>query len=84
MYLGRFDANVFVELRVGERELHSLFDFLDLGLEAPHISVRLQRRFLDLHTHQATQEKQLCDLNPNQTDQDQLIKPWNFNTLSDQ
>mmetsp|Transcript_23550 Transcript_23550/g.52208 ORF Transcript_23550/g.52208 Transcript_23550/m.52208 type:complete len:624 (-) Transcript_23550:392-2263(-) len=43
------DTNVFVEFRMGQRELDGLLDFLDLVLEASDVRVAFQRGLLDLH-----------------------------------
>ncbi len=48
VYLGWLDADVLVELRVGQGQLHRLLDFHDLLLQTPHICVGLLRRLLHL------------------------------------
>ena len=47
--LGRPDADVLVQLRVGEGQLDRLLDLLDLRLQAPDVRVRLEGRLVDLH-----------------------------------
>mmetsp|Transcript_25046 Transcript_25046/g.79035 ORF Transcript_25046/g.79035 Transcript_25046/m.79035 type:complete len:206 (+) Transcript_25046:707-1324(+) len=47
--LGRADANVLIQLRMSERQLHSLLDLLDLGLEPSDVRVRFERRLVHLH-----------------------------------
>eukprot|EP00126_Sphaerothecum_destruens_P015542 Sdes_comp9561_c0_seq1m1037 len=46
---GGLDPHLFVKLRVRERELHRLFDFLDLSFEAANIGIRLFGGLLELH-----------------------------------
>lgn len=47
-YLGWFDANVLIQLRVCEWQFNSLLDFCDLLLKATHISIRLKGCLLNL------------------------------------
>ena len=48
-HLWRLDADVFVELRVRQRQLHRLLDLLDLLLQAADVGVGLAGRVLHLH-----------------------------------
>ncbi len=47
--LGGLDADVLVQLRVGQGQLDGLLDLLDLVLEPADVGVGFQRRLLDLH-----------------------------------
>ena len=47
--LGGFDANVLVQLGVGQGQLDGLLDLLDLVLQPADVGVGFQRRLLDLH-----------------------------------
>ena len=47
--LGWLDANVLVQLRVRQRQLHSFLDLLHLLLQPSHVRIGLQGRLLHLH-----------------------------------
>mmetsp|Transcript_28895 Transcript_28895/g.66128 ORF Transcript_28895/g.66128 Transcript_28895/m.66128 type:complete len:385 (+) Transcript_28895:271-1425(+) len=47
--LGRFDADVLVELRMGQGKLDGLFDLLDLRLKTADVRVGLEGGLVDFH-----------------------------------
>ena len=47
-YLGRLDADVLIQLRVRQRQLHSFLDLLHLLLEPTYVCIGLQRSLLHL------------------------------------
>ena len=48
-YLGRLDADVLIQLRVRQRQLHSFLDLLHLLLQPSYVRIGLQGRLLHLH-----------------------------------
>lgn len=51
-YLWWLDANVLIQLRVCEGQLHSLLDLLHLLLKTTNVCIALQRRLLNLQAVQ--------------------------------